>query len=303
MSKRTVYILGIIATLIFGSYLYTKHCCIDCHLQKSKFEPLKFKSNEQQIILTTIFKITGEGFNYSCETNFNFKKEDFNTIEPIDRNINAGIDKLKFFFDKNHDRRLIITGYTLNNEKNTSIYPNLGLARANTIKNYFIMRGISPNRIEISGKSIKKWHIEQNKISGPVHYSITNNQFSAAAQDWEAKKEKYNENPLYLYFNPNQSEIMLTDRERQCFADLITYLDNVPNATLECIGNSDNTYDQYTNIQLAQDRADFVKDYLISNGIAENRIIAISKGSEDPISDNITPEGKAKNRRTIIILK
>ena len=82
-----------------------------------------------------------------------------------------------------------------------------------------------------------------------------------------------------------------------------TYLDNIQNATLECIGYTDNSGDQYMNIQLGLDRANFIKDYLVKNGIAENRITASSKGPDEPIADNLTPEGRAKNRRTIIVLK
>ncbi|MCL9806607.1 OmpA family protein [Flavobacterium amniphilum] len=302
MSKRTIYILGIITTLILGSYTYSKYCCIDCHLQKNDFQPLKFKSTED-FAPKTVFQITGDDFDYSSKNNFDFKKEEFYAIEPIDKSIFSGIDHVKLFFDKNQNKRLIIMGFSLKNEKNRSIYPNLGYARANIIKNYFIQHGIASNRIEIIGKTVSKWHTKQNKICGPVLFQITNNQFSARAQDWEGKKEEYNDNPLYLYFNPNQPEITLTEDERQRLADLTIYLDNIPDSILECIGNSDDTNDSYVNIQLGQERADFVKECFVKNGIPENRIVTTSRGSKDPISDNITPEGKAKNQRTTIILK
>ena len=301
MSKPAFYIfLGIVTTLATGSYLYTKNCCNN-YEQKTLHKPLNFKTSKQ--VLDSNFQIIGYGFEYACETNFNFKKEDYSLVEPTGKSIDYGIDRLKVFFDKNPNKRLILTGYALNSEKNTSAYPNLGFARANKVKNYFIKKGISSNRIEIVGKTINKLKTKENKILGPIQYEISDNQISARAQDWETKKETYNENPLYLYFNSNQSEIILTNEERQRIADLTIYLDNNPNAKLECIGHTDTSGDHYMNIQLAQERATFAKNFLVKNGISENRISALSKGSEEPIADNLTPEGKAKNRRTTIILK
>ena len=133
MSKRTFYILGIITTLLIGVYLHTKYCCIDCYSPGNESKPLKFKNNLQ--IQSNVFQITGYGFDYSCEANFNFNTEDSDFIQPVEKSITTGIDQLKVFLDKNPNRRLIITGDALSSEKNTSAFPNLGFARANKVKN------------------------------------------------------------------------------------------------------------------------------------------------------------------------
>jgi outer membrane protein OmpA-like peptidoglycan-associated protein len=44
-------------------------------------------------------------------------------------------------------------------------------------------------------------------------------------------------------------------------------------------------------------RAEKVREYLVLHGIDAGRITAIGKGSEDPVTDNATPEGRAFNRR------
>lgn len=51
------------------------------------------------------------------------------------------------------------------------------------------------------------------------------------------------------------------------------------------------------NQALSQRRADSVRQYLIDNGIAAERIEALGRGEADPISSNDTPEGRARNRR------
>jgi OOP family OmpA-OmpF porin len=57
------------------------------------------------------------------------------------------------------------------------------------------------------------------------------------------------------------------------------------------------------NTQLGQNRADFAKEYLAKNGISADRIISSSKGPDEPIADNATTEGKAKNRRTVVTIQ
>ncbi len=62
-------------------------------------------------------------------------------------------------------------------------------------------------------------------------------------------------------------------------------------------GHTDNVGKAASNKKLSQDRADAVKKYLENKGIEAERLIAMGYGSERPIADNNTTEGKAKNRR------
>ncbi|WP_311202621.1 OmpA family protein [Flavobacterium soyae] len=85
--------------------------------------------------------------------------------------------------------------------------------------------------------------------------------------------------------------------------DIIKYLKNVKNTSVLVAGHSDNVGNRDLNIALAQKRADFSKNYLIKNGIEASRIVTESKGPDEPIGDNMTSEGKASNRRTVITIK
>lgn len=67
---------------------------------------------------------------------------------------------------------------------------------------------------------------------------------------------------------------------------------------IEIAGHTDNTGTSDINKKLSQDRADAVRNYLIKKGVAATRITAKGYGDTEPIADNSTDEGKAKNRRT-----
>lgn len=74
-------------------------------------------------------------------------------------------------------------------------------------------------------------------------------------------------------------------------------LTNNPNMQIELSGHTDNKGKDKYNMQLSLNRAKAVYDYLVSQGIDKKRIKYKGFGSHNPIADNKTPEGRAKNRR------
>lgn len=303
MTKKTTYLLGILLTILIGTFLYWKFCCC-CSCKNTK---------EEKVIGTcttgmgdyNIFNLSGNGINYQCYDNFKFSKDGFNKLLPVSDSINTGIDLLKSSFEKNPNQRLTITGYYTKDEKNTSAFPDLGLARANDVKNYFVSKGIAADKFETKSEMRDSWSMVGDTVLGPIDLFVDNKETATAApsEDWNALKAKINANPLILYFNTNQSEINLTAEERQKVADISKYLDHVADAKVSAVGHTDNVGDRTKNTQLGQNRADFAKEYLAKNGISADRIISSSKGPDEPIADNATTEGKAKNRRTVVTIQ
>ncbi|HEY3202463.1 MAG TPA: OmpA family protein [Thermoanaerobaculia bacterium] len=75
------------------------------------------------------------------------------------------------------------------------------------------------------------------------------------------------------------------------------------NATAVITGYTDNTGSEKANLELGQKRAEAAKDYLVTrHGIDPGRITTVSKGSAEPAYDNSTAEGRAKNRRALIVV-
>ena len=67
--------------------------------------------------------------------------------------------------------------------------------------------------------------------------------------------------------------------------------------TVEIQGNTDSTGPLAWNMQLSEQRADAVKQYLVTNGVAAGRLTTKGFGPNEPLAQNNTADGRAKNRR------
>ena len=66
------------------------------------------------------------------------------------------------------------------------------------------------------------------------------------------------------------------------------------------VGHTDSIGTDAYNQKLSVRRAEAIKTYLVSKGIEANRVYTEGKGEKQPVADNKTKEGRAKNRRTEI---
>lgn len=84
---------------------------------------------------------------------------------------------------------------------------------------------------------------------------------------------------------------------------LVKLLTKNPTLQVEIGGHTDNTGSEEKNMKLSENRAKSVRDYLVQKGISEARITYKGFGSTKPVATNSTPEGKAQNRRTEMVVK
>ena len=82
--------------------------------------------------------------------------------------------------------------------------------------------------------------------------------------------------------------------------DLTSKLSGMNLEVIIAVGHTDGVGSDAYNQKLSVRRADAVKAYLISKGIEANRVYTEGKGKKQPIADNKTAEGRAKNRRVEI---
>jgi OOP family OmpA-OmpF porin len=82
--------------------------------------------------------------------------------------------------------------------------------------------------------------------------------------------------------------------------DLVSKLAGVNLEVIVAVGHTDSIGTEAYNLALSARRANAVKQYLVSKGIEANRIYTEGKGESQPVADNRTAEGRAKNRRVEI---
>ena len=89
----------------------------------------------------------------------------------------------------------------------------------------------------------------------------------------------------------------LHEEGKQLLDEIIDIGANCPDVDVMVTGHTDSVGDREYNIELSQERADVVVDYLVGKGVDPERLTAIGYGYSQPIADNSTEEGRAQNRR------
>lgn len=75
-----------------------------------------------------------------------------------------------------------------------------------------------------------------------------------------------------------------------------------PDTTVQVLGHTDNTGDAGYNLNLSRQRAQSVANILMTEGVPSFRIQSIGRGEDQPLASNLTPEGRAQNRRVEIVI-
>jgi peptidoglycan-binding protein ArfA len=108
------------------------------------------------------------------------------------------------------------------------------------------------------------------KASGPISFATNGSALSPAAE---------------------QTLDQVADKLKAC-----------PGANITVNGYTDNIGNDATNIPLSTNRADAVADYLVARGVTRDHLTAKGLGAADPVADNGSPDGQAKNRRVEILV-
>jgi outer membrane protein OmpA-like peptidoglycan-associated protein len=111
----------------------------------------------------------------------------------------------------------------------------------------------------------------------------------------EAEKKVLNEAFSSLEFLTGTSKI--SESSLLSLTELADLFLAKPDYKLEINGHTDNLGIAKNNKKLSQDRANAVKTFIASKGVAASRLKATGFGSSEPIAENNTPEGRQKNRR------
>lgn len=105
-----------------------------------------------------------------------------------------------------------------------------------------------------------------------------------------------------VLFASGQSNLMPVARER--LSSVAQALQQTsPDQMIVVEGHTDSRGTDELNQTLSQERAESVREFLVSEGVSADRIRAEGRGEQQPIAPNESPEGRANNRRVEIVIQ
>lgn len=133
----------------------------------------------------------------------------------------------------------------------------------------------------------------------------------AATADFEGKGLEVTEKDGEIYVNMQDNLLYKSgsstvgEEGKKVLANLASVLNDYPKLEVTVMGHTDDQKFKSSNtdnLSLSTERANGVARILRDNQVDPNRLTSAGKGKFDPVADNATAEGRAKNRRTEIIL-
>jgi outer membrane protein OmpA-like peptidoglycan-associated protein len=104
-----------------------------------------------------------------------------------------------------------------------------------------------------------------------------------------------------VLFAVNESRLLPIAQQRlDSVAEAIRHID--PGQQIVIVGHADTTGDASYNEKLSRDRAEAVRNYLLTKGVDGDRMVITGKGEAEPVASNESAEGRANNRRVEIFI-
>ncbi len=164
--------------------------------------------------------------------------------------------------------------------------------------------GVIYNKLNYAPATIPAWRsianpslIKQISLQGEQHLAEGKKEFSPVTKD-EAQASAFSTKAVTITFATGSAVL---DENAKYIIDmkLSDLAKMFGNARIRIEGNTDNVGDTKKNKELSLKRAQAVADHLQKEyGFSENRFVIVGNGSDKPVADNASDEGKAKNRRT-----
>ncbi|MVM30546.1 OmpA family protein [Spirosoma sp. HMF4905] len=270
----------------------------------------------------------GNLFRLDLPGNFSFAKSGANANM---NSLGGSLESMITYLKANPGRTLEITGYYSPTETNTTSLSNLGLARAEGIKQYLVQQGIPAGSLSTKSEERNLSFIAKgDSLLGGLYFA-----FAGAEKPEEkpakepaekpveaatgkpikitepitekalAEAEKFTSvfKPIDLYFQLGEANYIKTDQTKKFFEEAIKYLATHKDKKLLLTGHTDNSGPDDVNMGLSRDRANDVKLKLRKAGIDADQIQVKAKGESEPKADNSTMSGRKANRRVTVVVQ
>jgi OmpA-OmpF porin, OOP family len=194
-------------------------------------------------------------------------------------------------------KRLNIVGYYGSKEQNTTKFQNLGIARADSIKQLFLAADASLNKSRFT--TIGESRDNLDNATAPFDASSIAALDTVATPKAEGGVVATDSNDILIYFPTGSANKTLSKEVDDYLIKLGARL-KASGEKAAIIGHTDNKGKYESNLKLSQDRAAQIKGLLVKDGAVEANLSTEGKADKEPIGDNTTDAGRAQNRRVEI---
>lgn len=250
--------------------------------------------------------LDGDALKLSSVGNFSFARSgavaNWGSVQPE-------LDSLAAYLKANPNKKVTLTGLYGADEQNSTSFANLGLARADGIKQWLVKTTGLPDSLFVT-EAREVGNLVMNaagdSLYGGIDFGFAN---LAPVKDPEAEQlaaaEKYEDifKPMDLYFATGSADYLQTPDNQKFLAEATKYLATHPDKKLVLTGHTDNVGADDTNMRLSEKRAGAVKEQFVKAGMNAEQLSVLAKGESEPQADNNTPEGRKANRRVAIVVQ
>ena len=207
------------------------------------------------------------------------------------------------YLQENENKMLALNGFYGSGEVNKTEFANLGVARAEAVKQTLVDNGANPDQISTAGEERSKLGFIDKKLYNGVEFAFSTNE---AASDVGAT---FNfDDSKTVFFEQDQVEFSSDDEKLLGIIDyLASYMTTNPDAIITVNGYTDNQGSSKEKMQIAKKRATnirrIIRDSKGGKFFPSKQVIAKAVGPQDPQADNETAEGIAINNRVTITIE
>jgi OmpA-OmpF porin, OOP family len=242
----------------------------------------------------------GTNLNLESSSNFGFKK----SLPDVNyANVKKELDSLANYLKMNPNRKSTITGLYSSAEQNTTTFADLGLARADAIKQYLVAAGVPAAQLDTASRMTDLAFSPEDSLHG-MEFGFGDLALPTTEQAL-AEAEKYEGvfNPIDFYFGTAKASYIKTDENQKFLDEAKKYLAANKDKKLLITGHTDSEGEEASNQRLSEKRASAIKSQLVKSGIAADQIGTDAKGETEPKASNDTSEGRKANRRVSIVVQ
>ena len=281
--------MGFLVFLIWASFArYYYVCEIKGHCGEEVTE--KVEERAQTLSLTFGEEAILEGYDQLA-----FEEGD--RLPDLNNNNKAFLRDVAQLLNEQPEKSLTITGYLLKSEEGISLtntfQENLGLARAEALRNWLGGLGVDKSRISLD------YEVIANKtLIEPATFELYPSAVDEENPEEYAKVQFSFHDMTYSDANFEvDSYVFNPGNAFKSYADsVVTYLSKNKDKRLTIIGHTDDSGNLGYNDQLGMKRAKSARKYFVEKGV-KSSIKTYSKGETQPVAPNNTDANKQKNRR------